>query len=47
MQRSWPDHPFYLILSNQLGGSWVGPVDAPDQLPSEMRIDWIKVYQWK
>ena len=46
-QFPWPDYPFYLILSNQLGGSWVGPVDAPEQLPSEMRIDWIKVYQWK
>ena len=43
-QFPWSDHPFYFILSNQLGGSWVGPV-SPEQLPSELRIDWIKVYQ--
>ncbi len=43
-QFPWADHPFYMILSNQLGGSWVGPV-TPEQLPSELRIDWIKVYQ--
>lgn len=46
-QFPWPDYPFYLILSNQLGGDWVGPVDEPSQLPTELRIDWIKVYQWK
>ena len=45
-QFPWPDYPFYFILSNQLGGNWVGKVD-PDQLPSELRIDWIKVYEWK
>ena len=44
-QFPWPDYPFYLILSNQLGGKWVGEVDRPEQLPSEMRVDWIKVYQ--
>lgn len=44
-QFPWPDCPFYLILSNQLGGVWVGKVDVPAHLPSEMRIDWIKVYQ--
>lgn len=46
-QFPWPDYPFYLILSNQLEGSWVGPADKPEELPSELRIDWIKVYQWK
>lgn len=35
--------PFHFILSNQLGGKWVGPVDEAD-LPSELRIDWVKVY---
>lgn len=44
-QFLWADYPFYLILSNQLGGNWVGPVNAPEQLPSELRIDWIKVYE--
>ena len=44
-QFPWADYPFYLILSNQLGGAWVGPVSNPEQLPSELRIDWIRVYQ--
>ena len=44
-QFPWSDYPFYFILSNQLGGGWVGPVDKPEQLPSELRIDWVKVYQ--
>lgn len=43
-QFPWSDRPYYFILSNQLGGGWVGPV-APEQLPSELRIDWVKVYQ--
>ena len=46
-QFPWPEYPFYLILSNQLGGNWVGNVDRPEELPSELRVDWIKVYQWK
>lgn len=35
--------PFYFILSNQVGGNWVGPVDEAD-LPTELRIDWVKVF---
>lgn len=44
-QFPWADCPFYLILSNQLEGAWVGPVSKPEQLPSELRIDWIRVYR--
>lgn len=41
----WPyDQPFYLLIDQQLGGTWVGEVDLK-QLPVEMRIDWVKVYQ--
>ena len=46
-QFPWTEYPFFLILSNQLGGKWVGPVNRPEQLPSELRVDWIKVYQRK
>lgn len=46
-QFPWPDYPFYIILSNQLGGNWVGAVSEPQQLPSELRVDWIKVYENK
>jgi len=44
-QFPWPDYPFYVILSNQLGGKWVGPINRPEELPSELRVDWVKVYQ--
>ncbi|WP_286896612.1 MULTISPECIES: glycoside hydrolase family 16 protein [Sphingobacterium] len=41
----WPyDQPFYLLIDQQLGGSWVGEVNQ-DKLPVEMRVDWVKVYQ--
>ena len=41
----WPyDQPFYLLIDQQLGGSWVGNVD-PKDLPVSMIIDWVKVYQ--
>lgn len=44
-QFPWADYPFFFILSNQLAGAWVGPVSHPEQLPSELRVDWIKVYE--
>lgn len=40
------DQPFYLLLDMQLGGSWVGAVDA-STLPIQMDIDWVRVYQTK
>jgi beta-glucanase (GH16 family) len=41
----WPyDQPFYLLIDQQLGGSWVGKIN-PDDLPVNMIIDWVKVYQ--
>jgi beta-glucanase (GH16 family) len=41
----WPyDQPFYIMIDQQLGGSWVGKVN-PDDLPVNMIIDWVKVYQ--
>jgi len=41
----WPfDHPFYILVDQQLEGSWVGEVD-PDQLPVNMIIDYVRVYQ--
>ncbi|MBR1574874.1 MAG: glycoside hydrolase family 16 protein [Bacteroidales bacterium] len=46
-QFPWADCDFYFILSNQIGGGWVGPADQPGQFPTELRIDWVKVYQKK
>lgn len=43
----WPfNHPFYLILSQSLGGAgtWAGPIDD-SELPAEFQIDWIRVLQ--
>ena len=41
----WPfDQPFYIMIDMQLGGSWVGDVDAKD-LPVQMIVDWVKVYK--
>lgn len=36
----------YLLIDMQLGGQWVGAVDA-DDLPVEMLVDWVRYYQWK
>ena len=41
----WPfDQPFYLLIDQQLGGSWVGETD-PGDLPVSMIVDWVKVYR--
>lgn len=44
-QFPFADNPFYIILSNQLGGRWVGTVDLGEDGVSELRVDWVKVYQ--
>jgi len=41
----WPfDQPFYILIDQQLGGGWVGEIH-PSDLPVEMAVDWIRVYQ--
>lgn len=45
-QFPFSKHPFYLILSMQLGGEWVGEVD-PKELPVEMEIDWVRFYKFE
>ncbi|MEK9958061.1 MAG: glycoside hydrolase family 16 protein [Flavobacteriaceae bacterium] len=41
----WPfDQPFFIILSQQLEG-WPGKVTQPEELPIDMKIDWIRLYQ--
>lgn len=44
--RQWPfDRDFHLILSQQLGGSWVGNVN-PNHLPVDFIIDYVKYYEY-
>jgi beta-glucanase (GH16 family) len=39
------DHPFHLILSLSVGGSWPGAPNAETQFPATMHVDWVRVYQ--
>ncbi len=41
----WPyDQAFFLLIDQQLGGSWVGDID-PTQLPVNMIIDYVRIYE--
>ncbi|PTX18058.1 beta-glucanase (GH16 family) [Pontibacter mucosus] len=41
----WPfDEEFYIILDQALGGNWVGSIKDED-LPVQMVVDWVRVYQ--
>lgn len=45
--KGWPfDKPFYLILNQAGGAGWPGALEEQD-LPFEMQVDWVKVYQQK
>lgn len=45
--KQWPfDQDFYIILDQALGGSWAGLVKDAD-LPMELLIDYVRVYQQK
>lgn len=37
------DHPFYLILTLSVGGSWPGPPNSSTPFPSSLLVDWVKV----
>jgi beta-glucanase (GH16 family) len=38
------DHPFYVILNLAVGGDFPGPVDGTTPFPSQMLIDYVRVY---
>lgn len=41
----WPfNQAFYILIDQQLGGKWVGEIN-PDDLPVQMILDYVKVYQ--
>lgn len=37
------DLPFFIVLNLAVGGDWPGPV-APDALPAQMAVDWVRIY---
>ncbi len=41
------EQPFYFVLSMQIEGSWVGKATKPEQYPSTMQVDYIRVYKTK
>lgn len=41
----WPfDKPFYLILNQSGGAGWPGPINDSN-LPFQMQVDWVRIYQ--
>lgn len=45
--EEWPfDEEFYLIINNAFGGGWGGAKGvAPDELPQDYIIDYVRIYQ--
>ncbi len=39
------DRPFFMMLSNVIGGKWPGPAGFFGSFPRTMEIDWVRVYQ--
>lgn len=46
MQYPFADYPYYIILSAQLGGHWVGVVN-PKEMPVKMEVDYVRFYKKK
>ncbi len=43
--RQWVfDKPFFLILNVAVGGQWPGYPDGTTQLPQQMKVDYVRVY---
>jgi len=42
----WPfDQPFYLLIDQQMEGDWPGKITNPEELPIDMTVDWVRLYQ--
>ena len=39
------DHPFYIIVNLAVGGNWPGAPSAATVLPSQMLVDYVRVYK--
>lgn len=47
-RREWVyDHPFFLLLNVAVGGNWPGSPDETTTFPQEMRVDYVRWYQWQ
>lgn len=40
------DHPFFIILNVAVGGNWPGYPDETTTFPQQMKVDYVRVYQW-
>lgn len=45
-QYPFDDYEYYMLLSAQLGGHWIGPIEA-EQLPVKMEVDYVRFYERK
>ena len=39
-------NPFYIIFNVAVGGNWPGEPDASTVFPTEMKVDYIRVFEW-
>ena len=39
------DHDFHVLLNLSVGGNWPGSPDAATPFPSQLLVDWVRVYQ--
>jgi beta-glucanase (GH16 family) len=46
--RHWAfDHPFYLVMNVAVGGYWPGNPDSTTSFPTNMLVDYVRVYKLK
>ena len=45
-QYPFDDYEYYMILSAQLGGHWIGPIEE-EHLPVKMEVDYVRFYEKK
>jgi beta-glucanase (GH16 family) len=46
--RKWAfDQPFFLLLNLAVGGNWPGYPDETTTFPQELRVDYVRWYEWQ
>ena len=44
--KTWPfNQRFHLLINIAVGGDWPGSPDETTSFPTEMKIDYVRVYQ--